>query len=200
MRAKGKTSLLRVTLIGALSAFASIQVPAAEPAPASLPTELLECRKEADDARRLACFDREIARAAPSAEQRFGYRGAVARLFQEIADLRQLVPVQCKGLFHQHMLARLQRRQHLFGMAVMAGAQQNRVDGGIGQHRIQIGQRRIGTKTFGGGGGLVAGAVDDGGEMELRHPLQDGQVHGDCEVACPHNREADHTRLGCGAR
>ena len=37
MRAKGKTSLLRVTLIGALSAFASIQVPAAEPAPGSLP-------------------------------------------------------------------------------------------------------------------------------------------------------------------
>ena len=79
MRAKGKTSLLRVTLIGALSAFASIQVPAAEPAPGSLPTELLECRREANDARRLACFDREIARAAPSAEQRFGYRGAVAR-------------------------------------------------------------------------------------------------------------------------
>jgi len=79
MRTPEKTSLLRVTLVGALSALASIQVPAAEPAPGSLPTELLECRKEPDDARRLACFDREIARAAPSAEQRFGYRGAVAR-------------------------------------------------------------------------------------------------------------------------
>ena len=52
---------------------------AVEPPPAALPSGLLQCRSEADDARRLACFDREIARAAPSAEERFGYRGEVAR-------------------------------------------------------------------------------------------------------------------------
>lgn len=50
-----------------------------EPPRAPLPAELLLCRGETDDARRLACFDREIARAVPSAEQRFGYRGEVAR-------------------------------------------------------------------------------------------------------------------------
>lgn len=50
-----------------------------EPPRPPLPAELLQCRNETDATRRLACFDREIARAAPSAEQRFGYRGEVAR-------------------------------------------------------------------------------------------------------------------------
>lgn len=50
-----------------------------EPSRPPLPAELLQCRSETDDVRRLACFDREIARSLPSAEQRFGYRGEVAR-------------------------------------------------------------------------------------------------------------------------
>ena len=100
MRTREKTALLRITLVGALSAFASIRVPAAEPAPGPLPTELLECRQEADDARRLACFDREIARAAPSAEQRFGYRGEVAResIDREKAAAPTLERLQAKVL------------------------------------------------------------------------------------------------------
>ena len=51
-----------------------------------------------DDARRLACFDREIARAAPSAEQRFGYRGEVAResLDREKAAAPALERLQAK--------------------------------------------------------------------------------------------------------
>lgn len=98
MRAGEKTSLLRVTLVGALTTFTTLRLPAAEPAPGPLPAGLLECRKEADDARRLACFDREIARAAPSAEQRFGYRGEVAResLDREKAAAPALERLQAK--------------------------------------------------------------------------------------------------------
>lgn len=57
-----------------------------------LPVELQRCREEADNARRLECFDRESARlldreSSPplaeqetqSPEQRFGFRGDVAR-------------------------------------------------------------------------------------------------------------------------
>ena len=71
----------RAALIVAAVALAIPATAAAadEPPRPPLPAELLQCRNETDATRRLACFDREIARAAPSAEQRFGYRGEVAR-------------------------------------------------------------------------------------------------------------------------
>ena len=64
-----------------------------------LPAALAACRAEKDDAKRLACFDREVAMAgeqpaaaatAPAAapqtpEERFGYRGVLAREEQERA-------------------------------------------------------------------------------------------------------------------
>jgi hypothetical protein len=39
-----------------------------------LPGSVLDCQKETDDARRLACFDREVRRHAGTPEQRFGLR------------------------------------------------------------------------------------------------------------------------------
>lgn len=68
-------ALLIATPVGTVPAAS----PAEDPQRPPLPAELLQCRNETDATRRLACFDREIARAAPSAEQRFGYRGEVAR-------------------------------------------------------------------------------------------------------------------------
>lgn len=72
---------------------------------AGLPAELQRCREEKDDAKRLNCFDREAARIAGSAtpqaasaesapltsEQRFGFRGDVAR--SAIDEKRRAEPV-----------------------------------------------------------------------------------------------------------
>jgi hypothetical protein len=72
-----------------------------------LPAALAACRAEQDDARRLACYDREVAMAGeqPAAqaaaqaaapqtpEEKFGYRGVLAREDQErakVAALEQL--------------------------------------------------------------------------------------------------------------
>jgi hypothetical protein len=58
-----------------------------------IPAELQQCREETEDSRRLACFDRELAKildvasassptaaaSSKTAEQRFGFRGDVAR-------------------------------------------------------------------------------------------------------------------------
>ena len=81
MRFFGTTGRRRaVALIVTASAVVIPTVSLADtPAPLPLPAELLQCRSETDATRRLACFDREIARALPSAEERFGYRGEVAR-------------------------------------------------------------------------------------------------------------------------
>jgi hypothetical protein len=72
-------ALLVATPIGTVPAAPAAASPTADPQRPPLPAELLQCRSETDAARRLTCFDREIARAAPSAEERFGYRGEVAR-------------------------------------------------------------------------------------------------------------------------
>jgi hypothetical protein len=65
-----------------------------------LPAALAICRAEKDDARRLACYDREVAKAGEEAaessaaasqaapqspEERFGYRGVLAREEQQRA-------------------------------------------------------------------------------------------------------------------
>ena len=68
-------ALLIATPVGAVPTVSTADGPQRQP----LPAELLQCRSETDATRRLACFDREIARAAPTAEERFGYRGEVAR-------------------------------------------------------------------------------------------------------------------------
>lgn len=78
-------TLFSGTISGIAAALLLVSAPASSatgadaPTTAPLPAGLLECRQEPDEKRRLACFDREIARAAPSAEERFGYRGEVAR-------------------------------------------------------------------------------------------------------------------------
>lgn len=83
---------------------ASAQVVASD-LPSELPAGLQRCREEQDDAKRLDCFDRESARLANAnkeqglatetvprtAEQRFGFRGDIAR--SSIDDRRRAEPV-----------------------------------------------------------------------------------------------------------
>jgi|688.fasta_scaffold209207_2 hypothetical protein len=93
-RRSGTAALMLATVALA----APVTLLADGPVPGPLPAGLLECRSEADDVRRLACFDREIARSGPSAEQRFGYRGEVAResLDREKAAAPALERLQAK--------------------------------------------------------------------------------------------------------
>ncbi|MSQ91925.1 MAG: hypothetical protein EXR87_03185 [Gammaproteobacteria bacterium] len=75
-------------LVAALSAVIAPGLAAQE-----LPAALSACRAEQDDARRLACYDREVDRQVPppaAAEERFGYEGALARKEQD--ELRKEEP------------------------------------------------------------------------------------------------------------
>jgi len=93
------------TRISMLVGFLSAAIPQAQAH--DLPAALAACRAEKDDASRLACYDREAgmageqsgasatepAAAAQTPEEKFGYRGVLAREEQErakVAALEQL--------------------------------------------------------------------------------------------------------------
>lgn len=61
--------LVRIAAVGAISGLGALPHPANAQA---LPEAIQACRKEADDARRLQCFDRETARYPLTSEQSFG--------------------------------------------------------------------------------------------------------------------------------
>ena len=103
LRKSAPRALAAPAVLAALAAVASLAGPQA--IGQGLPPSLRACMAERDDARRLACFDREAAQLGPqsaatataaatpeplTAEQRFGFRGEVAR--EAIAEKKAAVP------------------------------------------------------------------------------------------------------------
>ena len=103
LRKSAPRALAAPAVLAALAAAASLAGPQA--IGQGLPPSLRACMAERDDARRLACFDREAAQLGPqsaatataaatpeplTAEQRFGFRGEVAR--EAIAEKKAAVP------------------------------------------------------------------------------------------------------------
>lgn len=89
LRKSAPRALAAPAVLAALAAVASLAGPQA--IGQGLPPSLRACMAEPDDARRLACFDREAAQLGPqSAEQRFGFRGEVAR--EAIAEKKAAAP------------------------------------------------------------------------------------------------------------
>jgi hypothetical protein len=115
LRKSAPRALAAPAVLAALAAVASLAGPQA--IGQGLPPSLRACMAEPDDARRLACFDREAAQLGPqspatataaasgaapatatptatpeplTAEQRFGFRGEVAR--EAIAEKKAAVP------------------------------------------------------------------------------------------------------------
>ena len=103
LRKSAPRALAAPAVLAALAAAASLAGPQA--IGQGLPPSLRACMAERDDARRLACFDREAAQLGPqsaatataaatpeplTAEQRFGFRGVGAR--EAIAEKKAAVP------------------------------------------------------------------------------------------------------------
>ena len=103
LRKSAPRALAAPAVLAALAAVASLAGPQA--IGQGLPPSLRACMAEPDDARRLACFDREAAQLGPqsaatataaatpeplTAEQRFGFRGEVAR--EAIAEKKAAAP------------------------------------------------------------------------------------------------------------
>ena len=103
LRKSALRALAAPAVLAALATVASLAGPQA--IGQGLPPSLRACMAERDDARRLACFDREAAQLGPqsaatataaatpeplTAEQRFGFRGEVAR--EAIAEKKAAVP------------------------------------------------------------------------------------------------------------
>ena len=103
LRKSAPRALAAPAVLAALATVASLAGPQA--IGQGLPPSLRACMAERDDARRLACFDREAAQLGPqsaatataaatpeplTAEQRFGFRGEVAR--EAIAEKKAAVP------------------------------------------------------------------------------------------------------------
>jgi hypothetical protein len=103
LRKSAPRALAAPAVLAALAVVASLAGPQA--IGQGLPPSLRACMAEPDDARRLACFDREAAQLGPqsaatapatatpeplTAEQRFGFRGEVAR--EVIAEKKAAVP------------------------------------------------------------------------------------------------------------